>query len=787
MKRSIYFCFVKFFLCKILVYTVLYPHNITFAIYPENEIKQDGSLKLETRISPVDHWGKREQGSKELGNCTKLKNKYSQNEEKERKEVNIRPLKERIFIDALKRKFMLNELKSSLLLRPNIIESKLRRLEKTLIGNNLISESKMNEVKEVLSESESMETRNIMKVLKENLLNNQLIRNLMLKEIEDILLGNELCTEFILNVLNKKILNNRVAYLSVLNEYEKIILDNNLIEESKLKVLKDVLLSDKPITEPQLYELKLLLLNTLYNISNSTNNEKTEDKHFSNDVPKSNTYSFSQNYVSPRGINLTHHNNILPDVYYVRSNNTPLRTEPYNISDIVKRNNIKNRENISIRSNSTKRIGSKYQNVVMKKDDIIKTSNLANKKLFFPKNDVIENIRGINRRKVLPKNYLLKKTDVADTEKYTTKYRSEDKIVTIIKPNDKLSKNDSADKSDKSKIEEVKKRKQWTIEIHMCDKKRKDDMIKGGEKKTVTSIYMCDKNKKSKLIDTHDSIKKGDEKKEENIRTEKKFTIDIHMNEKKKRKPLVKKKTWVIKTIMKRDISKRLNILRELYNSNEIDVDMRDDVYGKIEKELFQNVLTYVKIKPNTRKRLFKRLAIYALTPVLAISGIIGFSIGLHIALGVDLFLDSTAVGLKETAGKIAEAAPEILNDVGTCAVEVLESGATSISLWGLFADIVTTGLSCVAKTTAKAVNIVAEASLDGMAAGTAYGTTYGVMQYLFPPLIGISFSVLILILYRVILFLYKKGKLEGFGRFVRRCKNLTKRKYNKFKRITKW
>lgn len=857
-----YHFLAKFFICKLLLCVVLNPYNGTLAIYPENKTNQDGSVELKTRKAQYAPSQNKVRWSKEFENSTKLKKKYSNNEAKKVKKVKRKDVQKKQPppppppVDASKgQQSVLNELKETLLVRPQIIETMLKNLEETLLDNKLIAESKLNEVKEVLSDSDQMEKKNVLKVLKENLLSNPSIRNLMLKELEDILLGNELNTEFILNVLNKNKFSNRMAYLSLLNIFGRVIVSKKLMEESKLKELKGVLLGNNPITEPQLHDLKVLLVDILYNISNSNNKVETKTGDIINNVPEIDAYYFSQSFDSPTNIDMRYPNNLLQNVGSIKNNNYVSKRESFNREQFIRKNNLKRRDNLSLKHGSLKKKDLNYKKSVLQKDDLVKennllkqkflkkedfiqsrrtinrnnlkqkgdstvsvdmrhkktllqkdisvdrdnliqreflkkddfirTSNLKRKTFFPPKfDDSIDDTPAIDRREILQKNHLIKKIDIKDIKKSTPKSDSLEKIDVEITPKDKLPKSDLADKIDKTKVEQITKKKQWTIEIHMSQKKEKDETKTKKKKKTTTiSTHMCEKTKKSELIDIADSKSKDDKIGEEKVAKGKKFIVDIHMDKKKKKKPIIKRKPLVIEAIMENVFPKKdLEMLRKLYGSNVIDVDVRDPVYQATEEALFENVLATVRKKPSRKVQILRKLGIYGVVPALAIGTIIGFTIGYIHVKDVDILLDSVGEAAKTIVQKTVENAPKITNEVRTCITGIVDNAASSNSIGSFLWNAVLTVAKCATNTVIETVAVVADATFDGSIAGTAYGTSYGVMQVMFPALIALGVAILIYIFYRIIVYLDKKGKLEWYHRYERRFIKYVKKKYNEFR-----
>ncbi|GAB69349.1 hypothetical protein PCYB_147770, partial [Plasmodium cynomolgi strain B] len=338
----------------------------------------------------------------------------------------------------------------------------------------------------------------------------------------------------------------------------------------------------------------------------------------------------------------------------------------------------------------------------LKKDDFIRTSSLKKKTLFPPiYDDFVDDTPAIDRREILQKNDLIKKIDIKDIKKPAPKSDSLEKIdveiitpkdklpksdssgkidVEIITPKDKLPKSDSlekidveiitpkdklpkidslekidvettpkdklpksdlADKIDKTKIEQITKKKQWTIEIHMSEKKGKDEITTKKKNKTTTiSTHMCEKTKKSELIDILDSKSKDDKIGEEKVAKRKKFIVDIHMEKKEKKKPLIKKK-WLIEVIMKNVFPKKeFEILRELYDSHIIDVDVIDLLNQAKDEILFENILANTREKPR-RFQFLRNWRFYGITAIVAIGTIIGCAIGYINVMDIDVVLDS--------------------------------------------------------------------------------------------------------------------------------------------------
>ncbi|ANQ07473.1 Uncharacterized protein PCOAH_00019050 [Plasmodium coatneyi] len=778
---------------------------------------------------------------------------------------------------------LLNEIKETLLIRPQIIEAKLKNLEQALLNNKLITESKLQEVKQVLSDRELIgkKKRSVFKVLKENFLSNPSIRKLMLKELEDILLGNELNTEYILSVINKNKFSKRLTYLPLLNIFGRFIISRKLMDESKLKELKGVLLSDQPITESQLHELKVLLVDVLHNITNADNNGTSQNKvsnyHIIRPAPPDvDAYYFSQRPFDS-AINVDarypdHH--LLQNVNSLKNRNELPRREALHIDHpLVRRANLKRRENLSLEVNRSRRTkkDAHYKRNVSQKADLVKKNELLKKKvlreadlvkenellrkrtfskeadllkendllekrllrkdhligtsnlkrghtIFLPKyEDFIDENLAIDRREILQKNELIKKIHVRkdikeltpkrdSLEKVPVEITSKDKIpkghslekvipVEITPKDDKLPKSDVANKTDKTEIEQITKKKKWTIEIHMSEKKQTDEIITSKKKKKKTAIistHMCERNKKNELIDdTLDSKSKDDDKNVEEekkaVAKRKKFKVDVHLEKKKKKKgkPVIKKKTWLIGAIMKNVAPKELRILKELPVSHVIDVDVNDPLYRTKEEILFESILANPIKEPSRKKRrarLLKKLAIYGLVPALAIGAIIGFTIGyIHVA-PVDAVLDAAVLGLKETAGAVAEGVPKMAAGVGQCVADTagsLFSGFSFGSILSSFSNTILTAAQCTLTSTVTVVETVTEATFEGAALASSYGTLYGVLQSLFPSLIAVGVAVLIYIVY---LYLDERGKMEWFHRYRRTFMKNLKKKYNEFK-----
>ncbi|ANQ09345.1 Uncharacterized protein PCOAH_00031800 [Plasmodium coatneyi] len=754
---------------------------------------------------------------------------------------------------------LLNEIKETLLIRPQIIEAKLKKLEQALLNNKLITESKLKEVKQVLSDREIIgkKKRSVFKVLKENFLSNPSIRKLMLKELEDILLGNELNTEYILSVINKNKFSKRLAYLPLLNIFGRFIVSRKLMDESKLKELKGVLLSDQPITESQLHELKVLLVDVLHNITNADNNATSQNKvsnyHIIRPVPPDvDAYYFSQRPFDS-AINVDarypdHH--LLQNVHSLKNRNELPRREPFNSDAFIRRTNLKRRENLSLevdRSRRTKKDEHYKRNVSQKADlvkknellkkkvlreaDLVKENDLLEKRLlrkdhligtsnlkrghtiFLPKyGDSIDENPAIDRREILQKNELIKKIHIKeDIRKPTPKRDSLEKVPVEITPKDdklpksdplvkvpveesttkdKLTKSDVANKTGKTEIDQITKKKKWTIEIHMSERKQTDEIITSKKKKKKTAIistHMCEKNHVSELTDdTLESKSKDDDKnveeEEKAVAKKKKFKVDVHLEKKKKKKgkPVIKKKTWIIEAIMKNVAPKKeLEILKELPVSHVIDVDVNDPLYRTKEEILFESILANPIKEPSRKKRragLLKKLAIYGLVPTLAIGAIIGLTIGyIHVA-PIDVYLDSTAVGLKKTAEIVVQEAPTIALNLGLCLADnVMNSFLETFSLFNPFIS----AAQCTGNAVASTVSAVTEAALEGAAVATSYGTLYGVLQIMFPSLIALGVAVLI---YIIFLYLDEKGKMEWFHRYRRKFIKSIKKKYNEFK-----
>ncbi|OTN67409.1 Uncharacterized protein PKNOH_S060437101 [Plasmodium knowlesi] len=630
---------------------------------------------------------------------------------------------------------ILNELKETLLIRPQVIETKLKNLEQALLDKKLITESKLNEVKKVLSDSEligkTKKKRNVWKVLKENFLSNPSIRELMLKELEDILLGNELNTEYILKILNKNKFSNRLAYLPLLNIFGRFIISKKLMEESKLKELKGVLLNDKPITESQLHELKVLLVDILYNISNTNNNVKSEktddhDDHKVRGVPREiDAYYFSERFDSTIHVDERypdHH--LLQNVHSFKNRNEFPRTESFNGDPFVRRANLKRRENLSLAEDRSRRN--------IKKDSIYR-KNVSQKA------DLIR------------KNELLKKKFLSQADLVRTSILKRDNTIFLPQYNDPIDDNPSID--------------------------RREILQKN-------DTHMCEKTKKGELMDDILASKNEDERIEkEKVASRKKFIVDVHLQKKEKKgKPVIKKKKWMIKAIMKNIVPKKeLEVLEELPGSRVIDVNVQDPLCPQTQEAIFESILANPLKKPSKRKRrirLLRKLAIYGIVPTLAIGAIIGFTIGyIHVA-PIDVFLDSAAVGLKRTADLVVEGAPEVVVEFGMCALETTNSALSTFLEGGSLLGALLSVAECTKNAVAGTVSVVANSALEGAAAAASYGTLYGILQIMFPSLIAVGILVLIYILF---LYLDERSKMEWFHRYRKKFIKKLKRKYNEF------
>ncbi|ANQ11109.1 Uncharacterized protein PCOAH_00051360 [Plasmodium coatneyi] len=414
-----------------------------------------------------------------------------------------------------------------------------------------------------------------------------------------------------------------------------------------------------------------------------------------------------------------------------------------------------------------------------------------------PKSDPLVKVPvEITTKDKLRKSDPLVKVPVEITPK-DDKLRKSDPLVKVpveIITKDKLTKSDVANKTDKTEIEQITKKKQWTIEIHMSGKKQKDEIITSKKKKKKTTIittHMCERNKKNELTDdTLDSKSKEDDKnveeEEKAVAKKKKFKVDVHLEKKRKKKgkPVIKKKKWMIEAIMKNVAPKKeLEILKELPVSHVIDVDVNDPLYRTKEEILFESILANPIKEPSRKKkraRLLRKLAIYGLVPTLAIGAIIGFTIGyIHVA-PVDAILDSTALGIRTTASLVRENVSNIAATAGECATKAAGSTLSSGgSLLGILSSIVLKAAECTLSTAVSTAEVVVDASFEGAAVASSYGTLYGVLQSLFPSLIAVSVAVLIFILF---LYLDERGKMEWFHRYRRKFMKNLKRKYNEFK-----
>ncbi|KAI4839820.1 hypothetical protein MKS88_001723 [Plasmodium brasilianum] len=161
--------------------------------------------------------------------------------------IMFRELNEILLSNDLKREHMLNDITHILSSNPETIKSKLKDLEECLSGDEEISESKLNEVKEIL-------------------------------------LGNELFSEDIAKKLKEYLLCSGPMKAAVLLKKLKEILSSDpQMIKLKLEVLENILLgNDATINDPNIKELRTLLMKVLSNYSKLKDNNQRTNINFLN-------------------------------------------------------------------------------------------------------------------------------------------------------------------------------------------------------------------------------------------------------------------------------------------------------------------------------------------------------------------------------------------------------------------------------------------------------------------------------------------------------------------------
>ncbi|KJP84978.1 hypothetical protein AK88_05388 [Plasmodium fragile] len=385
----------------------------------------------------------------------------------------------------------------------------------------------------------------------------------------------------------------------------------------------------------------------------------------------------------------------------LKNQNVLSRRESFNKDPFaIRKNNLKTRDNASPKHgslNKKKDLNNKRTNVLqkhnrtkendllrkksLKEENFIRTRSAVRKKVIIPLkyNNSINDTAAIDRREILQKrNLLIKKVDIRkDIQKPTPESNSSEKIDVETTAKNKLPESDLPDEFDKAKIEQIFRKKKWTVEIYMSENKGKDKIITSKKKKktTIISTHMCEKTKQGELIDILDSKSNDDKIGEQKIAGKKKFTINIHLDKKKKAKLFIKKKKCVIEAIMKNASPQKLEILEQHSCSNIIDVDVKDPLYPTTQEAVFECILASSTETPSRSRRkrrvqILRKWGIYGLIPIVAIGAIIGCTIGYIHVMPVDVIFDSTAVGVQSTVESVVQNVPGIAAKVGKCVVD---------------------------------------------------------------------------------------------------------------------
>ncbi|SBT72978.1 hypothetical protein, conserved [Plasmodium ovale] len=660
-----------------------------------------------------------------------LKNNIGYNEEMNR--LKFADMEEMLYGKKYKNENVITEIKQNLIRRPQIMETKLKNIENEILSNKQITEDKLKNEK-VLLDHDKMNSENSLKVLKENMVNNPFIRDVMLNDLNNIFLGNEINTEYLLNKLNKNILRNPAVGLSILKFLEKILLANKLIEKSKVKKLRKILLTNKQLTANQLHEAKLLIVDILCDYSKLKGIVQQQSVDILNkaDIVKENDLSQKKDSIRENDIS--------------SKINVPSK-------DFISKADIGKKKELLPKINSIEKNDIINKNYKPLKDDIIRKIDLKKKKEFLQKDIPPKKKDAIEKKNIEDKVDSLKKKDVVSDEE-------------LLKKRDSLSDTAKEKSSPKGKQKLV-------VNVHMSDKKKKFSLKK--KKKMVLDAFFKDKTKKSELIGNKDSIEKSALTEEKKLPKGNEFIIDIDMDDKKnKEKELLKDKTWIVDTFMKKK-PKEVDLLKEVDTEHKIDDTSRDVVYEAIEKALFDSIIEPVpKKKKNKVIRVLKKLGAYG-TPVAAAITSIPFLVIEVIKVGcLNAVSEATTAGVTAAASSIGMCAAET---VATEALPVF-SGFLSSFGSGNFLGGLASGLIDMAKAgVSMASCTLSNAPASALDAAMSVGTSVACSQIFYPILIGVAVSIIIYVIYRIIVYLDKKGKLEFMNKykreFMRYLKNL--------------
>ncbi|GAW81555.1 Plasmodium exported protein, unknown function [Plasmodium gonderi] len=552
--------FIKI-LIFILIYIFLYSDNISSANYSEENKKQDVIIDSSYRTT-LDQ-ANRETKSllcKEGEESKKLK-EYFHDHNADTNKLSLNNIQDVLFGDDASRQCILNVLKQLILGKPQIIEKLFKNFVKALINNKQIQESKLIELKEFLSSNDHLKSENVLKALKDNLVDNPFIKELMSNELEDILLGSKLNNEYILKVLKKNLLSDTLIGLSMLKELENIILQNKLVNESKLRDLKKILLSNEPITESQLDELKSLLSVIIQGHSNLKGTvpvpkvnysnrreikrkpillekndfehkfeakEKYESLHKNNFIKEDDVLRLHRKQLQKdddiNKIGMTKTNEIGEKNEYLKKGGFKQESDLFKLYESIKRDEVNDRSNIlkkdvfidkietskineATEIDSMKKCGQTYENNLFKLHDPLneyvpaKKDDITKKFELLQNEDHIIKDEAFIKRKVSQGDVLTRKRSVIEKGKLQIK----DDFVSVnrrIREKDKsLKKNDSANRGDA-----INKKKLFRKDgtMNTVDITRKRTILKNDDIRSTADVIP-----KRKSLDKNDSSNKG--------------------------------------------------------------------------------------------------------------------------------------------------------------------------------------------------------------------------------------------------------------------------------------
>ncbi|SCO93373.1 Plasmodium exported protein, unknown function [Plasmodium malariae] len=449
-----------------------------------------------------------------------------------------------LYRNNLKNHSMLKKRKN-MLHRPNITDINLEKYHNFISVDKPFIDSKLKGNKKVIVDNKPLKTESTLRKLRENLLNNPFIRDLMLKELDNILLGNEFNTENVLKELNNNILSNTKVGLSELNMLEKIVLNNKLLKESKIKELKSILLNNKALTESQLLELKLLVSDIISDNSNLKVNTQSRyidilNKSFINRhyrLPKIRDTLMSRD-LNKKNI-LLHEDDSLKKIDitkdYLSPKDTPTESIPVtNNKELLQKKNSISEIDIINECLSDKDVSTEETDVTDKKELLQKDnaiSEINNTKENLSQREIPpKNISVANKKELLQKKFSLSEIDTIEECLSYKDISIEETDVTNKK--ELLLKKDSIREIDNTKENVFPKEKKYTIDIHMNDGKKEYALQK--EKNYIINIHMS-KGKKENILPKGKKyimdITMIDKEKEKELPEEKKYIIDLHMSD----------------------------------------------------------------------------------------------------------------------------------------------------------------------------------------------------------------------------------------------------------------